>query len=297
MDELQALLRKSEALRGAFLKGRTPDSILSQLDELMAGVTILGNSYTSKGVWYRARKCQEGLPYSNLRELIYPPTGALSTGRAHLRGTKALYGGWNLPTALEEVSARPGDELNLITFRVREDRTAHVLAVGMLQHWHMTGRQQGQPGDGSYIEAELRKLPKQQQLATLFVDCFLAEMFRRQVKHDYEYLISACFGNRVLSSGGALTFPSVEAPNALNIAVSGPRFDESFEVTAAIRFKVDAYLGHGIYVPSLLRTCQTFSLNGDIHWEHSYDGLPIRGRYGEVVHAPGTTGWRTSSAG
>lgn len=102
LDEKAAI---ATALREADLRSLTADALREKLLKLLSGYQILGVPRTAHQLWHRARVSSNPEGFSSLDDLIYPPSGNSSYGRANLPGSFVMYGSWNHPTCVDEIHA------------------------------------------------------------------------------------------------------------------------------------------------------------------------------------------------
>lgn len=267
IPSLNQLSKMAESLRGANLRSRSVDSIKVELSEFLRGYRLLGIGRSSHQMWYRARLCETSKGYSSLHEMIYPSSGSPDFGRAQLPGSSVLYASWNVPTALDEVGAQPGDHVQLISLRpiANIDVPCHV--VGEYQRFFSSGR--------SWIYSEILANEVAQMQATnfnefmrcVFIDSVISELFRYQVKRPFEYKITAAYSELLHLAQGGTIYPSVESFGAINIAIPAKVFDLKFEVVNTEVYKIEEAFGYGLYSLSPLRLSCDFQTSGDINWE------------------------------
>ena len=104
--------------------------------------------------------------------------------------------------------------------------------------------------------------------ATLYIDSFFAESFRRRVERPYEYKTTALFAEKFLAKGG-LMYPSVQSSGGFNIALSADAFDAKFEVIFTELLRIDRFYGFGTYEIKVLKRSCDFGSDGTIHWNSS----------------------------
>lgn len=293
---MEQLFNLSELLRGTVQSGRSHSVIRERLREFLRNHDILGIGRSADQIWWRARRCDDQKPYSSLNKMIYPPNGTPDFGRAHLPNVPTLYASWNLPTALSEIGAQPGDMVQVITLRPIEKAEIPCHIVGEFRCYHASGSSLVNSTKTTNHIQTLQHANQEKYLRSIFIDSVISELFRIQAKRPYEYKITATYADLILKAKGGIMFPSVENDYAINLAVPAAIFDSQFEVLFTEVYEIKETYGFGLYQLKTLHSSREFVENGDINWDSkgtlNYNWHP---RSGLIANQP-IEGWRKSKS-
>lgn len=262
LEELDAIADK---IRGGNSNSRSDESIEANWMELLGHFPVKGVSRSQAQIWYRARVCETSKGYSNLDEMIYPPNGSNSYGRASLPNQRILYGSWNRTTALREIGAQKGDFVQLIAYRVIPGVEFFCAVIGEIENFNNCGKSVLSDKLSSAFSKMALDFPSEFQ-QYLYVDSVCAEIFRRTVNRQFEYKTSAVLANLLLKMKGGLMYPSIEARNAINLVIRAEEFNQYFEVINTRIVKVEHSFGHGVYQIKDVNASYLFEENGHIRW-------------------------------
>ncbi|WP_240222964.1 RES domain-containing protein [Rheinheimera hassiensis] len=290
MHSIQELYKKAELLRSIDLETADVISLEKQLTDFTYNHTEAAIPRTWEQTWYRARPCENEKKFNNLHEIIYPKGGSDKFGRAQLPQSEVLYASWNLPTALEEINAKRGDLVQLITLRARSYSKIICGLVGQLQYYYTTGRTLLRTGPAVKQIEDISNSPE--WLQKLFIDSFIADAFRKKVENNYEYKISAIYAEKLHKAGGGLIFPSVKHAGAMNIAIPSHTFDAKCEVLDTHLIRIVNYFGYGIYGYKCIGYSSVFRANGDIEWISKRQLVQTLGQHNNAIYHPLHMGWR-----
>ena len=279
-------------LRGSNLRGRNPEEISATMGRLLDGYNVFNAMYTEEDVFCRGRKCRTPQGFSNLSELIYPSPAGQHYGRAHVPGAQVLYASANKRIVLDEIGAMAGDYVQVIGLRARSGMSLPFAIVGEYQSVLNSGRPLF-AGRGSVeaIQSLFQTDPANVQ-AMLYVDSFLAEVYRREAARPWEYMITALFAEQVNKTIGGVLYESVQTVGGMNAAIPALLFDSSCEVLFTELLRVDRYYGFGVYDTTHLNWTNAFLSDGAIDWEGKTSFAFDWSMDGGINISPGTTGWR-----
>jgi hypothetical protein len=209
-------------------------------------------------------------------------------GRANLPNKPIFYAGSSDMTALGELTVEPGQFVQLIETRVRED--AKVLPCGVVGDYqsimesgvsHLTHLKIVE--EAWALRAERGEDSHRRQM---LVDSFLAEEFGKVNREQFEYRVTASYADKLLRAHGALIYPSTKVRGGLNLAASPESFDASFEVRFVAVYRIVNYYGYGVYEVDICRSAVSFARDGRINW----------GKIGRIeLSFPATGPWRAGS--
>lgn len=286
------LARTVELLRGSHLKRYSIEAIrelLSPIVEVHEQVLLDLGPGT---ILHRARRCAPGQSFFDLPEMIYPPSDRTAIGRANLANKPTLYASANQHTAFDEIGASPGDKIQLIAIRPVPGDPLLTFIVGEYQSIFNSG--------GSLVKSQkleqfigfrIRTSSLEAKNEQLFVDGFLAEAFRRDVKRAHDYLTTAVFSQILFERGLSITYPSVETPHGINIGIPKSVFDIRCEVIATQVVEITDYFGYGIYRWKQVAVSNDFDANGKVSWSP-----PLSGDAERTGVEPASPGWRVNGA-
>ena len=287
-------LDAAEWLNNASLATNTPDEIVAKLGELVDGYTALGMGRSFEQTWFRARKWDEGKPFANVSDLIYKAGGSPSFGRCSYPGDEVLYAGWNVPTALAEIRAQPGDVVQVALLRVApwHDLPCHV--IGEMQSLYHAGRSQI---NSTSLEEHWQFIARQgpQVASHVFVDSVLADHFSRTVRDEDNdhYVLTASFARRMMASGGFM-YPSVASKRNMNLAITSATFKQQFEVLGCLTLRIKDAAGFSLYSCEPIDQSFEIDQDGRFKWGTDLSVAPRVGNFGGLVLSPELRGWRHS---
>ena len=247
---------------------------------------------------YRAQRNAPRTGFHKVQRLLYHPDGNPHYGRANAPGKKILYASWNPDTALEEVHARPGEVIQLVTLRSRVGAKVPAFVIGDYQKFYMSGRM-------TYVNSGMPDLLQQKLdanrsefLCSVFIDSTMSKFFRAEVRDDlkYDYKITAAFSEVWHGRDAVLMFPSVHTVVAMNLAIPASVFENSYEVLETSVIEINGYYGHGIYdEPTVLARSPNFHKDGTIDWQATKQRQYKRHENGGLEESPETIpGWRAN---
>ena len=173
---------------------------------------------------------QEGRDYFDLANMIYPPEKDTLMGRGNLAGKPVLYASDGLATALDEISAQPGDRIQTIQLALKPDCVLRACIIGVVERLFNAA---GRPAE-SMMKHEAQAIQMvegmsiEDQTKNLYLDSFLAESFRASVKRSCDYLLTASFSETVYNSGCSVVCPSVERNHGFNVAIPKDTYIRDF---------------------------------------------------------------------
>ena len=258
---------------------------------------IVGNGRSHYQLAYRAQDCEKTPDgFSKVRRMLYPPNGSNGPGRAHYSGSKVLYASWNRETALQEIRAKAGDIVQLITVRSWEGAEVPYYVIGEYQKFYMSGRLTYDSLRKLYVEQ--RATNRETFLRTVFVDAVMAEFFRMPVERDdnHNYKVTAAFTKLFTSTTGILLFPSVASAAAMNLAISANVFDASFEVVDTEVFRVRACYGYAMFDLEPLHYSSLVTKDEHFDWSANKRRNFVNNEMGGAMETQYVPGWRVPPA-
>lgn len=291
MTDLDELVELAAQLRSPEIRGFAEDEARDLLARFQTAYQPQMVNYQENCIWFRAVKCSaEG--FQSLHRCIYLPSGSPNLGRANLKNRPVLYAAWNVNTALEEVRAETGDYVQLIGFNVQPGRLARCVNLGDIQRRQNSGRSLfDDPSGDIRINNMVKHNPQKYQLC-LYIDTVLAELFRRQSDVPADHFLTATVADAFHRGNISVLYPSVRTMHALNIAIPGCVFDDTFQVLLAEVHHINRNFGDGIHLTTRLKQSTTFAKDGTIDWSEWMSLNTRIGKYGALEPAPGTVGWR-----
>lgn len=292
---IKMLRRLGPRLLAADLKTRSHDSLDDELREFLFGYQAIGVTRNVGQIWHRARPIKPEKHFTNLHELIYPPTPSEHYGRASLPGSNVMYGAWNMNTACEEVEIEPGQHAQIICYRplVGVEYKCHV--VGEYHRYSSRGESFITDLPAASLK-ELKRTDPERFAAYAYVDSIISRLFRRKVseKNNCDYKLTAIYSDIFYDAGGGLIYPSARNPAAANLALRPCDFDSQFEVIGTHVLLVGQSYREDVV--RRLRSGVEFFADGTINWnstlvrpmEHSH-----KTGWREKTPLPG---WRKPSA-
>jgi len=289
---IEQLSKMAEALKKADVHSRSVESIQAEIFEFIRGYSAKAISRTSGQMWFRARLCDTAKGYSSLHQMIYPSSGSDSFGRAHIPGSSVLYASWNMPTALDEIHAKPGDYVQIINLRPVKGANIPCHIVGEYQKFHSAGSSLINSGTMINALAYEQANNPDEFFRSVFIDSVVSELFRFPVEESLEYKITAAYSDLLHKNKGGLMYSSVKSFGAINLAVPAEIFDTEFEVVQTIVVRIKEAFGYGLYTSTPLRSSCDFHESGVIKWDsnlkRNFQYTPQAGLRGHEELA----GWR-----
>lgn len=291
MSTLDELVELAAKLRSPAIRGLSEDKARDLLAQFQADYQPQLVTYQENCIWYRAVKCSaEGFP--SLHRCIYLPGGSPNLSRANLKNRPVLYAAWNVTTAFDEIRALTGDFVQLIGFNVQPGRVAHCVNLGDIQRRQNSGRSLfDDPHGDSRIAYMLKHDPHRYQQC-LYIDSVMAELFRRQVEIPSDHFLTATVADAFHRGNISVLYPSVQTMHALNIAIPGCVFDDTFQVLLTEVHHINRNFGDGIHHTTRLKQSTRFATDGTIDWSEWTSLNTWIGKHGAQEPAPGTIGWR-----
>ena len=137
---------------------------------------------------YRARKCIDGEPFINIRDLYNPPA---PSGRAlALEGIPILYASSSHQTCLSEIDVKIGNLVNIATFSYSNIMSGQFWFIGQLGSFYKSQEQSRYLSDERTVQ---RAFYADQQEATnslVFMDLLINEIFSTLSSDVDEYVLN-----------------------------------------------------------------------------------------------------------
>lgn len=131
-------------------------------------------AYHNSNLIYRARKCIDNIPYSNLKELYNPPR---PTGRASINiHTPILYASSSWQTCLSEIDVKIGDYVNVISFDYTKIMNGKFWFIGQLETFFRSQDQSRYLADERSVQNPFYAKPGVTN-ALVFKDALFNEIF------------------------------------------------------------------------------------------------------------------------
>lgn len=293
---LERLSELASILRGSDLRGISEARLDEILESVLQGYFFQVSTYDHRQLCYRARKCQNKAGFDNLADCLNPPRGSAEFGRASLPFELVIYSSWNIPTALDEISAMPGEFVQVTAFNAVPGVQTKMAKIGDLQRRANSGRTlfPDLPDDSKFQQWRASN-PSTYQRA-LYIDCLLAEIFTSASTRHVEYRISAKFAATTYTRGFGLIYPSVRSPHAMNIAHHRSMFDGGCQVLFTQVLEIEEFLGYSIYGFNRLKFSSVFRPDGGIEWGSVNLPMPNKGAFGAPEPLDNLYGWRPPPA-
>lgn len=282
------LARTAELLRGSHLKRHSVEAVRELLAPIVEVHERVLLDLGPGTIVHRARKCTPEHSFFDLPEMIYPPSERATIGRANLAKKPTLYASANEHTAFDEIGASPGEKIQLIAIRPLPGDPILSFLVGEYQSVFNSGSSLVNSRKiEQFINFRIQTSSLEAKYEQLFADSFLAEAFRRNVKRPHDYLTTAVFSDGLFAQGMSITYPSVETPHGINVAIPMNIFDTRCEVIATQVVEITDYFGYGIYRWNQVAVSSVFDNEGKVSWFP-----PLTGEAERTGVQPASPGWR-----
>ena len=285
----QNLRDAASGLKQLNVKSGTTPTLSDYLRDFLNEYDPLGWDLGTEDIWYRARKCEGGVPFNDLYEMIYTPAPLAKIGRANFPNQSIHYAAWNKSTALDEIGAQTGDLIQLIAVRLRQNANVIATRFGVYQELYSTGQVRYAPNLAIYI----KKILEQKPLTPIFIDSVLTEELRDP---NSDYLVTSTLANLHYTDESGLIFPSVRNFGGLNLAVPAKVFDSKFEVLFTEVVKISDSFGYGLYHPTVIGRSCDFSQKGNINWGSKKELRFSFAMHGGLKEDIRSDGWQVKQA-
>jgi hypothetical protein len=173
-------------------------------------------------IW-RARKCASSAGFEKIRELWCPPRHRVTAGRLNDPGEPMLYVSINGRTALAEIGAQEGDYVQVIGYKINDEKKLRCGIIGEFAHVHDTGRALSLGSVAAQLKGILQKFPPDKLRSFVTLDRFLSAMLRDRTAARRAYVHSRSLGRglfRRQQDLQAIYYTSVVSwKGAMNLAI------------------------------------------------------------------------------
>jgi hypothetical protein len=256
---------------------RLPWSDVRQLlDDLTEGHVWLGYPIPSKCKVFRGRVNKNPVPFSNVKDLRNRKAeDVVEYGRCHQPFRSIYYASLNLDTVFAELEPDVGDFVHVAVAGPKDNQLVNLVAIGEIEHI----RRYGVPLLGGQVTIEtfgkiLEDSHKEENLARIFVDAFLSDVFISPARGQRGYKLTSALSDIILSAENegdpifqGFAYPSVAHRGGLNFAFEGSCFPDHMEISECMVFRIVDYLGYGIYGRVQVAKSRCVSADGSIDWE------------------------------
>ena len=233
---------------------------------------ITNFNFRYERAFLRARKLENGLPYTHTSEIYYPPPHLTKPGRLNEAGSPFLYLSLTLDTALTEIGAQTGDILQISAYRPK----GRAIKVGVIGEKFRASR-----GASGFLPREVavmlsntvNKLEREERkkaLAYLYPDLFFDEILRDSEAVQSEYLHSRILTKAIFEKQkdlDGIAYHSVASYGSKNIALPASKADELLGLEATMLLKVKKAYSYGLHDVEFLKEPKDIQENGNIIWE------------------------------
>ena len=265
LPDIEILQNKTRSIRA----DSDPSSIRRKLVELFGFYEIINFSFGFEWPIWRARKCECGEGYVNLRDLSYPPPEQTSAGRLNNPGQPVLYASFNKFTAFTEVAAEE-DYLHVIGFVIRRESKLRCSIIGEIFNTHRAGRAKTSEALGNELNRILNNSDYRAARSWVFLDAFLSMLLADSTAASSDYIHSRIVADLIcekMPDIDAIYYPSVALENGMNLAIKPDAADRLLEVSGTSVIKINRKFDYGIYDFSLVRNSTECGSDGTIYWD------------------------------
>lgn len=264
-----------ERLRGGATSRLPYDQIRALICELAKGGVYQSYSMPEDFSVHRARRVEDKKWFTSVDDLgPPPPEKTIDYGRCHQPGRPLCYCSLYEDTALAEVEAVLGEHYVISTFILPKGSV--LIPIGDLDHFRRTG--ETYIGQSVLQTAEPYKevLAREDGLATVLTDAFLADEFIKPATTPTDYKITSALSDVLLNGDlsprtpiDAIIYPSVGFREGRNFAIlPGIHRSKMKLVEAETKIiEITDVLGYGIFSYQMLSTLKSVSPNGGLNWE------------------------------
>lgn len=257
-DELFAAIRAETA----------EHAIRSLLVELLVDYKFLSMQLGRGSVFWRGRPI-ESKPFDDAYELSYPPKEVARVGRLNDRGSPILYASTREETVLHELEANAGDLVQFLGFRVKEDKSIRLAAIGEMFHVYRTGylKTLGRDPDNA-ISQILNSLGHERGRRIVYIDAFLANLLAGPAAKADGYIHTRVIGQIALerSHADGLFYPSVREGLGMNLAILPEVFDDAVFPVRAHVMRVGQHREFGVIEYDVLQEAANMDDAGRLAW-------------------------------
>jgi hypothetical protein len=246
------------------------------LDDLTEGHIWLRYPMPSNCKVFRGRVNRSPVPFSNVKDFRSRKAEDVGEyGRCHQPSRSIYYAALNLDTVLAELEPDVGDFVHVAVASPKENKSVNLVAIGEIEHI----RRYGVPLLGGQVTIEtfgklLEDSHKEENLARIFVDAFLSDVFIAPARGQRDYKLTSALSDIILSAENegdpicqGFAYPSVAHKGGLNFAFEGSCFPDHMEISECMVFRIVDYLGYGIYGRVQVAKSRCVSADGSIDWE------------------------------
>lgn len=178
---------------------------------------------------YRARKCNNGVPFSNIKELYNPPS---PSGRAFATNeTPVLYGATSIQTALSETGAKIGDLIAIANFSYENLKAGQFWFVGQLGSFFKSQEETRYLEESNVIHKHFYTEPEIVN-SLVFKDLLINELFSKISRPEDNYALNRFLieeiknGLSTDSNFKGVVFVSTKDAPGINFAIYGEAIKE-----------------------------------------------------------------------
>jgi hypothetical protein len=274
-----ALNSKIRRFYASDFSAATDVSIRMKVGNLADGFLTKFASLVTNGV-FRARINPDGVPFSNARELWYPPTGVIRRGRFNEAEQQRFYVTDRANAAVLEVRPKVGDHVTVLFAATIEEKTS--LDVAQIGLHHYSGDRPSvdsvalRQDDGFLAQLERWKVRSKWEK----IDDVFSDFSTRAADADDEnalYRVTNAIGELMEKTGAAgLMYPSIEATRkAVNLCLNTDIADALFFPGEAWQLKIVDWKSSlagappsatGYYGIQILAQTGPIPINGELNW-------------------------------
>lgn len=231
-------------------------------------------------IFWRARIIEDEI-YKNLREIDYPPPEFAKQGRLNDRNQPCFYIATRPETALAEVNAQEGQNVQVAGFRIGMESTVRLAVIGEYSNVQKNGYMHFTGKDPQLsLSQMLNSMPREEAMLRLYIDRFFAHILRDPNASTNGYLLTRSLGkiihSRVPIDG--IVFPSIKDKGGFNIAIKAKPSDEKFLNVCCILATMGKKRQFGLIDYTIKKTAHSLDDKWNFVW-HEDEHPEIMGMY------------------
>jgi hypothetical protein len=271
-------LNACEKIFGQALSSDSESAFVFAIEPLLKEYEILSVEI-GRGLTYWRARIINGEPYSNVRDLGYPPRELVKEGRVNDRGVPAFYISERKETALAEIEAREGQLVQLAGFRIKVDSPLRLAVFGEFANVEKNGYMRfcGQDPN-STIAQRLNAVPRRDALKRLYIDRFFAHILADADASANGYRFSRALAASIYSKipADGIAYPSVKDRGGFNIAVKAEPSDKSILNVCCMVVRMGKSREFGLVEYEIVKTVHGLDDKWNFIWSQTTDKEIIR---------------------
>lgn len=269
-DKLRITIELIQRLNGGLERAQSWQETHRLVDLLTEGYPFFGFSVPASIEIFRARIVDDGYRFSNVSDLSARAHSDIKAfGRCNRPTKSVFYGGLNLETVLSEISAASGDVVQVLKARMKDEVTIKSTIVGEIDHARRYGTHSSatSPQFFEWVKSFWSSTDEVNRLRINLVDAFIADRFRQEAKHPFQYRVTSAFSEIIFNqSFDAFFYPSVGHLGGWNVAMKKEISDSSLVPISTTVHRILDTPGYGVFGHVIEHESASIESSGEIKY-------------------------------